>query len=98
MHPAYKLYSIINNLPKILQKRGQRIAQLTLKTYKIGDLRNEASDLFYDCLSVKASKREFISNPSFVESENILTTNRYFQVDGQSTKDIIPAYQSMISE
>ena len=96
MHLPYKLYSIISNLPKILQKRGQRIAQLTLKTYIIGDLRNEASDLF----SVKASKHELISNPSFVESKNILTTNRhsYFQVDGQSTKDIIPTYQSMISE
>ena len=67
MHLPYKLYLITDNLSKSLQKEsmsaieGQKIAQMTLKTLQNMST-DESSDLFYECVLVKASKHEFILN------------------------------------
>ena len=48
---------------------------------------NEASDLFYECVSVKASEHEFNSNSALSgkgKHPNYKSLDSYFQVDGQS--------------
>ena len=48
---------------------------------------DEASDLFYKCVSVKASKREFISSTALSRKRkhpNYKLLDRYFQVDEKS--------------
>ena len=61
------------------------------------------SDLFYECVSVKASKHEFTSSPALSrkrEHPNYKSLDSYFQVDGNQwdQKDIIRIYQRMISK
>ena len=50
---------------------------------------DESCDLFYECISVKASKHKLISNPSFAESENILTTNHHLNQPFVESEDIL---------
>ena len=48
---------------------------------------DEASDLFHECVSVKASKHEFISNSALSRKQkhlNYKLLDNYFQVDGKS--------------
>ena len=69
VHLSYKLYLITDNLSKSLQKesmsaiKGQKIVQTTLKTLQNMST-DESSDLFYECVLVKASKHQFISKTS----------------------------------
>ena len=61
---------------------------------------DEVSDLFYERISVKALKQEFISNPALSRTQkhsHYKLLDSYFQLDGPST-DIFRIYQRMISE
>ena len=101
IHLGYKLYIISDNLSKTLQKEsmsaieGQRIAQLTLKTFQ--NMRtDEAADLFFESVLVKASKHEFIEDPVLPrkrKNPDYRSLNDSFQVEGYSSN--AEAYHSI---
>ena len=101
MHLSYRLYSTIGgDLPKSLHKESMSVMkvkelpncqlekELTLKTLQ--KMRtDEASDLFYECVSVKASKHEFISMTALSRKQkhpNCKLLDSYFQVDGKPVR------------
>ena len=47
---------------------------------------DEASDLFYKCVSIKASKRKFISNTTLFKHPNYKSVDSYFQVAVKSIR------------
>ena len=91
---------------KVCQPMSANERNAPLSIWQIIDLQNmriaEASDSFYVCVSVKASKHELISNSALSrkrEHPNYKSSDNYFQGDGKSMESgHIRIYQRMISE
>ena len=98
MHLSYKLFSTIGgDLLKSLHKDSMSVTkvkelpncqlekELSLKTLQ--KMRTDkASDLFYECVSVRASKHEFISITDLSRKQkhsNYILLDSYFQLDGK---------------
>ena len=90
LHLSHKIYSLTDNLSKTLQKEsmsaleGQRIANLTIKTFQ--DMRTkEAADLFYKYVVGNASSHKSIAQPMLPRKRkrpNYQSLVNFFQVDG----------------
>ena len=99
MQLSYKLYLTTGNLSKNLRKESieghwrskncpncQFAKELTLNTLKNIHI-DEACELFCECVSVKSSKHEFISNSALTRQQkhsNYKSLDSYSQVDGKS--------------
>ena len=89
---SYTVYSLTDNLLKTLQSEnmsaieGKSIAMRTVET--LDSMRNEtASDLFFETICKKASKFDFIHEPTLSrkrKSPNYSRLTEYFRVDGRS--------------
>ena len=89
---AYKMYSITDNLSKVLQRKtissieGQETAMKTVETFK--STRNiDSADCFFETAKQKAANHNFEPIlPRKRKSTNYKSLNDFFIVEGQSSK------------
>ena len=87
---SFKIYSITDNLPKILQAESmsavesQETAAVSIKTLK--RMRNQAdAGAFYESTKMKAERFDFFQHPTLPrkrKTPNYKTLEQYFVVDG----------------